>query len=979
METSLRIITTTIILLWSIQTYKCTEGFKPDENVEKVLVNGVAEIKCDVSSNIDGDQVLLVVWYKNNLPIYSYDTRGSHAGTPSHWKDNEILENRAIFRTIRSPAELVIKPVQEKDAGNFRCRVDFKLSPTRNSNVNLQVVVPPAVPVIYNEQNLPIESRAGPYEESGQLILACVVMGGSPAPKVKWYENGKELPTEANDYSFPSSKTTNKLIVKNLSRIHQHAVYTCQASNFPNKFVSKNITIELYCELSKAFRMFLHGEFTFLLSFLVRPLEVEIMFNNQPLSADRQYEVECQAIGSRPPSVITWWMNGVALVAQPTKTSPDGNITTSTLLFTPTRQDNGKNLVCRATNELVRNGIKETTLKMNVFYPPSVTLQLGPSLNPDDIEEGDDCYFECIIKANPPTYKVVWRHNGLPIAHNTKRTIMSSDNLALQAVSRYQAGNYTCVASNVEGDGESNVVELKVMYKPICRSEQKRIYGVARNEAAEILCEVDAFPPPESFKWSFNNTAETFEMPQSDYRIHSSQASTLSYTPVKEVDFGTILCWADNVVGQQKEPCVFHLIAAGKPDVPYNCTLVNQTSESLEVDCNEGFDGGQRQWFIMEIFDQHTNMLQANISSKYPVFTVSGLDSGKFLKIVIYAINVKGRSDSVLLEAFTLKAAEKQTGQHESLDRSTMLSFGILVGLLTALVCVIIGIIVVLKIRTANNKKSNNKQRPGNLPIKEKISVPLSQSEEMYDEKNPDVVPSNEDPEYKLKSANQTPTALSNALTNNHEISRNIMDERKAFIKGAGDVHYAELTLQMPKDETKSLLNHAKKPPPPPAYSAYFDDPTIYAQIDHCNFSKSSTANLLGSSGQSLNNGSLKTVGSGVSGSLMMTEQNTQFNQLLSPLTQTPTSTTQSNQTMLISGNSIGSSGCISSSGTLSITSSTTPTATFTSISAGATSQFPSNNYHTQTLPLPSANKQFLRDIVTVKTPLSFSEQESCV
>lgn len=56
---------------------------------------------------------------------------------------------------------------------------------------------------------------------------------------------------------------------------------------------------------------------------------------------------------------------------------------------------------------------------------------------------------------------------GLPIAHNTKRTIMSSDNLALQTVSRYQAGNYTCVASNVEGDGESNVVELKVMCKLI--------------------------------------------------------------------------------------------------------------------------------------------------------------------------------------------------------------------------------------------------------------------------------------------------------------------------------------------------------------------------------------------------------------------------------------------------------------------------------------------------------------------------------
>lgn len=179
----------------------------------------------------------------------------------------------------------------------------------------------------------------------------------------------------------------------------------------------------------------------------------------------------------------------------------------------------------------------------------------------------------------------------------------------------------------------------------------------------------------------------------------------------------------------------------------------------------------------------------------------------------------------------------------------------------------------------------------------------------------------------------------------------------------------------MPKEETKTLLNHTKKPPPPPAYSmgAYFDDPTIYAQIDHCNFSKSSTANLLGSSGQSLNNGSLKTVGFA-----MMSEPSSQFNQLMSPLTHTPTSTL-SNQTMLISGNSIGSSGCISSAGTLSLTSSTTPTATFTSLSAGTASQYPSSNYHTQTLPLPSANKQFLRDIVTAKTPLSFSEQESCV
>ena len=29
-------------------------------------------------------------------------------------------------------------------------------------------------------------------------------------------------------------------------------------------------------------------------------------------------------------------------------------------------------------------------------------------------------------------------------------------------------------------------------------------------------------------------------------------------------DYGTILCWAENKLGTQLEPCVFHLIPAGK-------------------------------------------------------------------------------------------------------------------------------------------------------------------------------------------------------------------------------------------------------------------------------------------------------------------------------------------------------------------------------------------------------------------------------
>lgn len=56
----------------------------------------------------------------------------------------------------------------------------------------------------------------------------------------------------------------------------------------------------------------------------------------------------------------------------------------------------------RTTNILRR------TLSTDV---PVVVLRLGSKLNPEDIEEGDDVYFECVVQANPPAYKVIWEHN----------------------------------------------------------------------------------------------------------------------------------------------------------------------------------------------------------------------------------------------------------------------------------------------------------------------------------------------------------------------------------------------------------------------------------------------------------------------------------------------------------------------------------------------------------------------------------------
>lgn len=71
---------------------------------------------------------------------FSYDARGMHADMASHWKEKEMVEERAYFRTITEPATLSLDNIEERDEGDYRCRVDFRKSPTRNTKVRLTVV-----------------------------------------------------------------------------------------------------------------------------------------------------------------------------------------------------------------------------------------------------------------------------------------------------------------------------------------------------------------------------------------------------------------------------------------------------------------------------------------------------------------------------------------------------------------------------------------------------------------------------------------------------------------------------------------------------------------------------------------------------------------------------------------------------------------------------------------------------------------------
>ncbi len=64
-------------------------------------------------------------------------------------------------------------------------------------------------------------------------------------------------------------------------------------------------------------------------------------------------------------------------------------------------------------------------------------------------------------------------------------------------------------------------------------------------------------------------------------------------------------------------------LLSGPPSPPANCSVVNQTTDSLEVRCSPGFDGGLRQRFVMVVADLASGEQLANATEEdAPTFTV---------------------------------------------------------------------------------------------------------------------------------------------------------------------------------------------------------------------------------------------------------------------------------------------------------------------------------------------------------------------
>ncbi|XP_014609285.1 PREDICTED: nephrin-like isoform X5 [Polistes canadensis] len=802
----------------------------------EAVAGGKAKLPCDVEPPISGDKLHLVIWYKDesDTPIYSFDTRGrSTMEQGKHWQ-NFSLDGRASFLHSEEPAKLVLDNVRETDAAIYRCRVDFKQSPTRNSKVNFTVIIPPEQLSILDEGGSHIPHYIlGPYSEGASLNITCVAAGGRPPPRVTWWQENALL--DDTYENIDTKRVRNILRLEKLNRKHLHTILTCQASN--NNMVapiSSSVTLNMN----------------------LKPLWVRIQGENRAFSAGTLYEIGCEVVGARPTPKITWSKGSITLRNTRLTVSPVGNTTTSILTFMPSIEDAGKYLSCKASVPDIPDSEMETGWKLDIYHEPVVTLELGSNLNSSAIREGIDVYFECNIKSNPWVYKVSWRHNGNPLYHNTATgTIISNQSLVLQSVTRSRAGIYTCIGSNQEGDGESNPLNLDIKYAPVCHSGQTKVFGVARQETTKIPCELEANPAEVSFTWKFNNTMEAVDIAQAHVTSVGTH-STASYTPMTELDYGTLLCWGSNDQGTQLEPCVYHIVPAGRPDMPHNCSLLNQTTDSFYVDCIDGFDGGLPQKFNIQVDREISSSGSKSINtiynqtSKTATFAVTNLDPGTTYEIQIYASNTKGKSEIVHFSATTLNLPERRTALTPVMLSLSGPLLGAVVGATAGLLLVIFVIVLAVRLRyrprPQEDKDSHDDGGMANLAAsggtaasspRDKSSVlPLSADSIESFEKDPDIISHTNESSYAEICKGTSPRYViqpkrtdASTFTNNFSIRQ------------GSELTYAELSLRnnrrIPPNCYQSVqMSTLQRPQILPMSTvirrqAMQQEPTIYTQV----------------------------------------------------------------------------------------------------------------------------------------------------
>uniref|UniRef100_A0A674IMN9 Hemicentin-1 n=1 Tax=Terrapene triunguis TaxID=2587831 RepID=A0A674IMN9_9SAUR len=488
-----------------------------------VIVNNPLSLYCE--TNAVPPPVL--TWYKDGYPLSSSDKV-------------LILPGGRVLQIPRAQAE---------DAGRYTC-VAVNEAGEDSIQYDVHVLLPPSINGA--DADLPEEITVLVNKTT---VMECVATG-SPAPSISWQKDGQLL---AEDDQHKSLSGGRMLQILN-SQITDTGRYVCVVENIAGS-------------AKKYFNLNVH----------VPPSVVGTNFENLTVVVNNFISLTCEVTGFPPPD-LSWLKNGKPISLNTnTLIVPDGQMLQIKILITNGRAFFKSNY--RKLTHLLRNLVTKVFMQL-LFYlivPPSIE---GPEQDWINETISNPVTFACDATGIPPP-TLIWLKNGKHIENSDSLEIHILSGGSKLQISRSQisdSGNYTCIASNVEGKAQKSYI-LSIQVPPnIVGSEMPSEVSALLGESIQLVCNAKGIPRP-AIQWLKDGNPVTSNESQ---RIRvTPDGSALNIFRVLTSDVGKYTCVATNPAGEEDR--IFNLNVYVPPAIANNKDeaekLIALQDASINIEC----------------------------------------------------------------------------------------------------------------------------------------------------------------------------------------------------------------------------------------------------------------------------------------------------------------------------------------------------------------------------------------------------------
>ncbi|KAM7087896.1 LOW QUALITY PROTEIN: hemicentin-2 [Ciconia maguari] len=306
--------------------------------------------------------------------------------------------------TVLPSGELLLRDVQEGDAGSYSCTAV-------NSAGKAVRLLSLSVHTLPTFTRLP---RDVTLSQGERLELVCAA-AGSPQPRISWTANGQPV---TDGVSGQSGRST---LWREAATRADSGTYLCRAENSAGA-----ITATAFVSVREA--PIIWGD--------------PSIYQVEPPGGD--VLLDCDARG-HPAPLIRWSKDGVPVVAG----GHLRQLQNGSLAIRAVGSADAGHYQCVAEND-AGTAAKVVTLALQSAPAVVVTPRVVA------VHAGQRVLLHCAVSGEP-TPSVEWQRDGEPLPEGPHARVLPNATLLLPAVSRHDAGSYSCLARNALGSAVAHV------------------------------------------------------------------------------------------------------------------------------------------------------------------------------------------------------------------------------------------------------------------------------------------------------------------------------------------------------------------------------------------------------------------------------------------------------------------------------------------------------------------------------------------